>query len=73
MKYRLRTVDLVAMLVVWTVFVLLFAEHTVVGPLTILGCMIMIGSLFWFLVIVVLAMESEKIRPDLSGIPRSEM
>ena len=73
LRFRFRIVDLLVLLIVWSVFLLLFIEHVTVEPLNALGVVVMCGNLFWVIIGLLLAMESEKIMPDFSNIPRSEM
>ena len=73
LRFRFRIIDLLVLLTVWSVFLLLFIEHVTVNPLNAWGVVVMCGNLFWVIVGLLLAMESEKMMPDFSNIPRSEM
>ena len=73
LRFRFRVIDLLVLLIVWSVFLLMFIEHIAVEPLGVFGVIFMCGNLFWAIVALLLAMESEKIMPDFSNIPRSEM
>lgn len=73
LRFRFRVIDLLVLLIVWSVFLLMFIEHIAVEPLGVFGVILMCGNLFWVIVGLLLAMESEKIMPDFSNIPRSEM
>lgn len=73
LRFRFRIVDLLMLLIVWSVFLLMFIEHIAVEPLGVFGVIFMCGNLFWVIIALLLAAESEKIMPGFSGIPRSEM
>ena len=71
MRFRFRALDLFAVLVIWTAFVCLVILNAI-GPLNPIGVVCLAGCAFWFVVGMSAAIE-EEIRPDLSGVPRSEM